>query len=269
VLADIKEDDYGLDCAHVDSVITRRTAFVLPVHLYGQLADLETLLPIASCRGLTVLEDACQAHGASRDGLRAGAGGTAAAFSFYPSKNLGAMGDAGALVTDDPHVAAEVCALREHGQRARYEHAVDGYTARLDTVQAAVLLTKLAWLDWWNAERRSIADLYTQALEGIGDLRLPSVPEGSDPVWHLYVVRTRDPNRLAEFLRERGIATGRHYPQPVHLSPAFAHLRYRLGDFPVAELLAAEALSLPLYPGMSSEQLTTVVSAIDDFFRRG
>jgi dTDP-4-amino-4,6-dideoxygalactose transaminase len=269
VLADIREDDYGLDCAGVEDAITPRTTFVLPVHLYGQLADLEALLPIAASHGLRVLEDACQAHGATRDGRDAGAAGAAAAFSFYPSKNLGALGDAGAFVTDDPDVAAEVRALREHGQRARYEHARAGYTARLDTMQAAVLLAKLPWLDWWNAERRSIADLYTQALDGVGDLRLPAVPEGSEPVWHLYVVRTRDPGRLAEFLAERGIATGRHYPQPVHLAPAFAHLRYRPGDFPVAELLAAEALSLPLFPGMSSGQLTAVVSSINDYFRRG
>jgi dTDP-4-amino-4,6-dideoxygalactose transaminase len=269
VLADVREDDYGVDCSQVEDTITPRTAFVLPVHLYGQLADMKALLPIAASHGLRVLEDACQAHGASRDGFGAGTAGAAAAFSFYPSKNLGAMGDAGALVTDEPEVAAEVRALREHGQRARYEHARAGYTARLDTMQAAVLLAKLPWLDWWNAERRAIAELYTQALDGVGDLRLPSVPEGSEPVWHLYVVRTRDPGRLAEFLAERGIATGRHYPQPVHLCPAFAHLRYRPGDFPVAELLAAEALSLPLFPGMSSGQLTAVVSAINDFFRRG
>jgi dTDP-4-amino-4,6-dideoxygalactose transaminase len=269
VLADIREDDYGLDCHFVEGVITPRTSVIVPVHLYGQLVDMRRLLGIATGRGLLVVEDACQAHGASRDGIRAGAVGVAAAFSFYPSKNLGAMGDAGALVTDDAEVAAQVRALREHGQRARYEHALDGYTARLDTLQAAVLLAKLTWLDWWNAERRSIAKLYTEALDGVGDLRLPYVPEGSEPVWHLYVVRTRDPQQLAEFLSGRGIATGRHYPQPAHLSPAFAHLGYRPGDFPVAEMLAAEALSLPLFPGMSSEQLTAVVTGITDFFRRG
>jgi dTDP-4-amino-4,6-dideoxygalactose transaminase len=269
VLVDVNDEDYGLDCAQVAMAITPATSFVMPVHLYGQLVDVRTLQALAAKRGVGLIEDACQAHGASRDGIRAGAVGTAAAFSFYPSKNLGAMGDAGALVTDDAELASRVRALREHGQRAKYEHATDGYTARLDTLQAIVLLAKLPWLDWWNAERRSIAALYSEGLDGIGDLRLPRVPDGSDPVWHLYVVRTRDPERLGAFLADRGISTGRHYPQPLHLSPAYEHLGYRRGEFPVAEALAAEGLSLPIFPGMSEQQLTSVIAAVKDFFARG
>jgi dTDP-4-amino-4,6-dideoxygalactose transaminase len=146
---------------------------------------------------------------------------------------------------------------------------MEGYTARLDTLQAIVLLAKLPWLDWWTDERRSLASLYSEALQGVGDLRLPRVPLGSEHVWHLYVVRTAVPERLASFLAERGIATGRHYPQPPHLSPAYAHLGYQRGDFPVTEALAAEALSLPLFPGMTEQQLGAVIEAIGDFFRRG
>src|SRR5207248_10816048 len=184
----------------------------MPVHLYGQLADMTALVELAERRGLIVLEDACQAHGAERAGIRAGAGGTAAAFSFYPGKNLGAMGDAGAIVTADEELARCARALREHGQTSKYEHAREGYTARLDTVQALVLLRKLPLLDGWNDERRRAAAFYTDALAGVGDLLLPPVPEESRPVWHLYVLRTADPEHLAEALRARGIATGRHYP---------------------------------------------------------
>jgi len=269
VLIDITNDDYGLDTSQVAAAITSATSFVMPVHLYGQLVDVRALQAVVAKHGLGLIEDACQAHGATRDSIRAGAAGTAAAFSFYPSKNLGAMGDAGALVTDDADLASRVRGLREHGQGAKYEHLVEGYTARLDTLQAIVLLAKLPWLDWWNAERRSIAALYSEALDGIGDLRLPRVPRGSEPVWHLYVIRTREPERLAAFLANRGIATGRHYPQPPHLSPAYAHLGYQQGQFPVTEALAAEGLSLPIFPGMTEQQLTLVIGAIGDYFFNG
>jgi dTDP-4-amino-4,6-dideoxygalactose transaminase len=215
-----------------------------------------------------VIEDACQAHGARRDGLGAGHGGIAAAFSFYPSKNLGAWGDAGALVTRDRAVARRARALREHGQFEKYEHELEGYTARLDTMQAIVLKHKLPLLDGWSGERREVAEFYTHHLSETGDLGLPAVANGSEPVWYLYVVRTGSPDRLAAFLAERGIATGRHYPQPPHLSPAYARLGYRRGDFPVAESLADECLSLPIYPGISEAQLTAVVTSIRAYFER-
>ena len=203
----------------------------MPVHLYGQLADMRRLKGVAAGRGVAILEDSCQAHGATRDGIRAGQGGLAGAFSFYPAKNLGAMGDAGALVTDDEQLAHEVRCLREHGQREKYRHAREGYTSRLDTIQAIVLLHKLPHLERWNEERRALARLYGDTLAGVGDLRLPPVAQGSVPAWHLYVVRTQNPAALGGFLRERGIATGRHYPEPPHLSAAYeglGHVRRRV-----------------------------------------
>lgn len=268
VVADARESDYNLDPEAVEAAITPRARFIAPVHLYGQMADMRALVEIAERQGLAIVEDACQAHGAERDGLRAGAVGLLGAFSFYPAKNLGAIGDAGALVTDDESLAAEVRALREHGQRQKYHHDREGYTARLDTIQALVLLHKLPLLDGWNGERRSVAKLYLDALAGVGDLRLPPVADGSDPVWHVFVVRTREPEPLAEFLRERGIGTGRHYPQPAHLSVAYAHLGYGPGSFPIAESLAREVLSLPFFPGMSEEQVAAVAGAISEFFER-
>jgi dTDP-4-amino-4,6-dideoxygalactose transaminase len=269
VVADVGETDYNLDVAAANAALSPRTRFVLPVHLYGQMADMQALASLAESRGLTIIEDACQAHGAERDGLRAGAGGKAGAFSFYPAKNLGAMGDAGALVTDNAEIDSRVRALREHGQRRKYVHELEGYTARLDTIQALVLLCKLPHLDRWNEERRRAASFYDEALEGIGDLRRPPVPAGSRPVRHLYPVRTKEAEALADFLAGRGIGTGRHYPEPPHLSGAYARLGYRRGSFPVAEALADELLSLPIFPGISETQLESVVAATRDFFRRG
>jgi dTDP-3-amino-3,4,6-trideoxy-alpha-D-glucose transaminase len=267
VVVDVTEADYNLDPAAVEAAITPRTRVLMPVHLYGQMADMRALAAVAQRHALTILEDACQAHGAQRDGLRAGANGLAGAFSFYPAKNLGAMGDGGALVTDDAELASQVRALREHGQRAKYAHDAIGFTARLDTIQALVLLRKLPHLDCWNEQRRALATLYTEALTGVGDLRMPQVAEDSEPVWHLYVVRTTDPQGLADFLAPRGIGTGRHYPQPPHLSPAYAALGYRSGSFPVAEALAREVISLPLFPGMTESQLAAVIDAVSEYFR--
>jgi dTDP-4-amino-4,6-dideoxygalactose transaminase len=267
VLVDIGEADHNIDPEGAEAAVTERTRSLIPVHLYGQLADMERLVPIADRAGaIPILEDAAQAHGAERDGWRAGAAGALGAFSFYPSKNLGALGDAGAVTTDDPELVASLRALREHGQFEKNDHAIDGYTARLDTIHAVALLHKLPLLDGWNEERRAAAEFYAHHLTGVGDLRLPPVPEGSHPVWHLFVVRTGDPDRLASFLAEQGVASGRHYPQPVHLAPALADLGHRRGEFPVSEALAAECLSLPIYPGISEAQLETVVAALRRYF---
>lgn len=267
VVVDVTDADFNLDPAAVEAAVTSRTRVLMPVHLYGQMADMRALATVAGRHELSILEDACQAHGAERDGLRAGASGLAGAFSFYPAKNLGAMGDAGALVTDNAELASQVRALREHGQRAKYAHDAVGFTARLDTIQALVLLRKLTHLDCWNEQRRALATLYTEALTGLGDLRMPLVVDGSEPVWHLYVVRTSDPQGLADFLALRGIGTGRHYPQPPHLSPAYAGLGYPSGSFPVAEALAREVISLPLFPGMTESQLAAVIDAVSEYFR--
>jgi dTDP-4-amino-4,6-dideoxygalactose transaminase len=266
VLGDISEVDYGIDPAAAAAGVGPRTRALVPVHLYGQMADMRALGELAEKRGLTVIEDACQAHGAERDGIRAGSAGAVAAFSFYPAKNLGAAGDAGALVTNDAEVAARVRALREHGQTAKYVHALEGWTARLDTIQALVLARKLPLLDGWNEQRRMAAAFYENGLSCVGDLRLPPSASVGSPVWHLYVVRTADPTGLALFLRERGIGTGRHYPRPVHLTEAYAHLGYRQGDFPIAEALSRECLSLPMFPGIAEAQLTAVVEGVRSYF---
>ena len=269
VPVDVREADYTLDVDAVAAAIGPRTRALLPVHLFGQMADMKRLDELARRHDLVLLEDACQAHGASRDGLTSGAVGTAGAFSFYPGKNLGAMGDAGALVTNDEELASRLRALREHGQTRKYEHAWEGYTARLDTIQAAVLLRKLPWLTQWNESRRAAARLYSESLAGLGDLVLPAVAPGSEPVWHLYVIRTSDPVALGESLAARGISTGRHYPQPVHLASAYEWLGYGEGDFEVAERLAGESISLPIYPGITEAQVETVVDAIRRFFAGG
>jgi dTDP-3-amino-3,4,6-trideoxy-alpha-D-glucose transaminase len=266
VVADVREDDYGLEPDAASTAISPRTRFMLPVHLYGQMADMSALKRVASSHAVGIIEDACQAHGAERDGSAAGTVGRAAAFSFYPAKNLGAIGDAGALVTEDDGLAETVRSLREHGQAQKYHHALEGYTARLDTIQALSLLHKLPHLDAWTAQRRALAARYMEELTGVGDLRLPAVPPGSDPVWHLYVVRTADPAALADFLGECGIGSGRHYPEPPHLSEAYAWLGHRPGAFPVAEALSREALSLPLFPGMTDLQLDAVVQTVKTFF---
>jgi dTDP-4-amino-4,6-dideoxygalactose transaminase len=266
IVVDISDVDYNLDADQAESAAAAGATHMIPVHLYGQMADMQQLSRTAEAHGVELIEDACQAHGARRDGLGAGGAGRAAAFSFYPAKNLGAMGDAGAVVTDDADLAAKVRALREHGETSKYHHEYVGYTARLDTIQAIVLLEKLPLLDEWNRQRREAVRFYEDSLSGLDRLRLPLVPDGSEPVWHLYVVRTSEPDLLAEFLADRGIRTARHYPQPPHVAPAYRSLGFAPGDFPVAEALAREALSLPLYPGISSEQLEWVCGSIHDYF---
>jgi dTDP-4-amino-4,6-dideoxygalactose transaminase len=268
VVVDVSDDDYTLDVERTAQAIRRDVTHVVPVHLYGQMADMKALSRLASDRGLQIVEDACQAHGARRDGVRAGGAGGVAAFSFYPAKNLGAIGDAGALVTDDDDLVGLSRALRNHGETRKYHHEHQGYTARLDTVQALVLLEKLPLLEKWNDERRAAATFYSEALAGLELLRLPGEAEGSESAWHLYVVRIPQPEELAGFLRERGIQTGRHYPEPVHLASAYRELGYAAGDFPVSEALAREGLSLPLYPGISESQLSWVCESVRDYVRR-
>lgn len=269
VVVDVSEDDHNLDAAAAEAAVTTRTQAILPVHLFGQMADMRRLRELATRRGLRLVEDACQAHGAMRDGLRPGSAGDAAAFSFYPTKNLGAWGDAGAVITNDPALAISARSLRQHGERERYFSERIGYTARLDTLQAAVLLSKLRMLDEWTAQRREIAAAYAAGLENVGDIRRLPVPAGSRPVWHIYPIRTSRAESLGTFLADRGIGTGRHYREPPHLSRAYAELNHRRGDFPVAERLADESVSLPIFPGMSEHQLTLVTDSIREFFARG
>ncbi len=266
VIVDVREDDGTIDPLAVENAIGEQTSAVIPVHIYGHLADMRRLEEVTRARSVQLVEDACQAHGASADGVRPGARGRVAAFSFYPGKNLGAFGDGGAIITDDEALAERVSALREHGQRAKYVHDVEGWTARLDSIQALVLLRKLPLLDPWNASRRAVAARYLEELEGVGDLKLPTTAPGAEPVWHLFVVQTESPDDLSRFLADRGVQSGRHYPDAVHLTPAYSWLGHAAGDFPVAERRAAECLSLPIFPGMEREEIDFVVSAVRAYF---
>ena len=258
--------DYNLDVGALADAIGPRTRAILPVHLYGQMADMRVIASLARQHGLVVVEDACQAHGAVRDGLVAGTAGLAGAFSFYPGKNLGAFGDAGALVTDDLELSARVRALREHGQREKYRHDSEGWTARLDTIQALVLLRKLPLLAAWNDDRRRVAEIYTDELAGVGDSSYPPRPTALRPSGTCTSSGRANAKRSRPSSRERGIATGRHYPEPAHLAGAYASLGYRRGAFPVTERLADELLSLPIFPGMSDDEIESVVTSIKEFF---
>ena len=264
VFVDIDEDTYNIDAHRIESAITGRTRAILPVHLYGQPADMTPILDVAHSHGLTVIEDAAQAHGATYGGRRVGGLGHVACFSFYPAKNLGAYGDAGALVTNDSDIADRVRAVSNHGRTGWYEHAHIGYTYRLDELQAAVLRVKLTHLDEWNSARRLIADGYREALDGT-TLILPAEAHGCDSVYHLFVARSDSRDDLAAYMKGVGIATAVHYPIPVHLQPAYSRHGWRLGDFPIAEGCADKVLSLPIYPGMTDGQIEEVASAIRAF----
>lgn len=256
---------YNLDPNLVESAIGPNTRAILPVHLYGQPADTQPLRPLAMQHHLKVIEDAAQAHGSRYGEKSAGALGDAAGWSFYPGKNLGALGDAGAITTDDDELADRVRVLRNYGSRTKYYNEVKGYNSRLDPLQAAFLRIKLEHLDEWNERRRRVAGEYLEALGDVADLTLPFVPAGVDPSWHLFVVRHPRRDELQQHLTRSGIGTLIHYPVPPHLSPAYAELDCKAGDFPITEELAHTVLSLPMGPHLSPEQLQTVVQAIRTF----
>jgi dTDP-4-amino-4,6-dideoxygalactose transaminase len=261
VLVDIEPETGNLDPRELEGAITPRTAAVVPVHLYGCPADMDAITPVARRHGLLVVEDACQAHGARYRGRRVGSLGDAAAFSFYPAKNLGAFGDAGAVVTNRPELADAIRTLRHYGQRSKYEHVVKGFNRRLDTAQAGVLRVKLRHLDEWNARRRDRAADYTELLDR--DAVSVPAPSGRDePVWHLYVIRVPARDAVRADLGHRGIQTGIHYPVPIHLQPAYEDLGYRVGSFPETERQAAEVLSLPMYPELPPVSVAHVASAL-------
>ncbi len=262
------DDRYLLiDPDRISDGLSARTTVILPVHLYGQLAPMEPVSGAATAAGLAVVEDAAQAHGAHQNGTRAGSWSRAAGFSFYPGKNLGAYGDGGAVVTDEPEVAAALDALRNHGSRSRYEHPTLGFNSRLDTLQAVVLLAKLARLDDWNAARRRAAARYDELLRGMADVTLPSTLPGNEHVWHLYVVRVPERDRCLSELQAAGVPAAIHYPTPLHLTGAFANLGYGPGDFPVAERAANEILSLPMHPHLTTEQQGRVAEALASALR--
>ena len=259
------EKTYNLDPARIEAAITERTRAIIAVHLYGQPADMDAINAIAAAHGLLVIEDAAQAQGAAYKGKRVGALGQAAAFSFYPGKNLGAWGDAGAITTNDDELAHKVRILRNYGSQAKYYNETKGFNSRLDELQAAVLRIKLTKLDEWNANRKVRAKQYSEALEGVSDLSLPYVPEWADPVWHLFVVRHRNRDRLQEHLKSCGVGTLIHYPVPPHLQQAYSELGYNRGAFPIAEQMADEVMSLPMSAHLSASDLDYVVQALSSF----
>ncbi|MBC8050984.1 MAG: DegT/DnrJ/EryC1/StrS family aminotransferase [Chitinophagales bacterium] len=260
VLVDVDPETFVMDPAGLEKAITPRTKAIVPVHLHGRLADMEAISRIADAHGVPILEDAAQAHGARRDGKSAGVFGKAAAFSFYPGKNLGACGEGGAVVTNDAHVAKLVRQLRDWGQEGRYNHVMHGFNYRMDGVQGAALGVKLSRLGEWSRLRREVAAQYNASLENSLVKTPPLAKE--DHVWHVYAVRTDRRDQLADHLREHGVSTGLHYPNSVHLQGAYAHLGYREGDFPVSEQLAKTFLSLPIYPELTPEQIARVTDAV-------
>jgi dTDP-4-amino-4,6-dideoxygalactose transaminase len=263
VLVDIDPETYTLDPARLEAAVTPRTRAVVPVHLYGQTAEMAPVLDVARRRGLAVIEDACQAHGAEYRGRRAGALGEMGCFSFYPGKNLGAYGEGGMVVTDDPSLARTLRMLRDWGAETKYHHVLKGYNCRLESLQAAVLRVKLRRLEAWTEARRAAARRYAALLAG-GPIAPPVERADRRHVYHVYAIRTGARRELQAGLAVRGVQTGIHYPFPVHLLPAYADLGHRPGDFPQAELAAAEELSLPMYPELQGDAQARVVEALHD-----
>ena len=262
------EHTFNIDPSRLEAALTPRTKAVLPVHLYGQCADLAPIYEFAEKHGLFVLEDAAQAHGARYQRQRIGSHGkvgAAVAWSFYPGKNLGAFGDGGAVTTSDPDLAERIRVLANYGSRVKYVNDVQGYNSRLDPIQAAVLRVKLAHLDEWNARRVRIAELYLDRLKNHTSFALPSVSKDAEHVWHLFVIRTLERERLQTHLRERGVGTLIHYPIPPHLQTAYATLGYSRGSFPISERIHNEVISLPIGPHLSLELAEQVVRALLEF----
>ena len=251
-----------LDPGRIEAALTPRTRAVMPVHLFGQIADMKTIGEIAASRGLFVIEDAAQSQGARRNGRRSGSFGLAAATSFYPGKNIGAYGDAGAILTSKDDIAARLRKLRNWGSETKYHHPEVGFNSRLDTLQAVVLAAKLKRLDAWNEARRRAAARYDALLSGIEGVELPRTLPGNEHVWHLYVIRVPRRDEVLAKLNAEGIGAGIHYPTPLHLHGAMRDLGYRKGDFPVAEKAAAEILSLPMYPHLKDEDQQRVAEAL-------
>jgi dTDP-4-amino-4,6-dideoxygalactose transaminase len=268
VFVDIDPDTHTIDPKMIERALTDRTRAIIAVHLFGQPADMGPIMDIARRRGLYVLEDAAQAHGAEYQGVRTGALGDVACFSFYPAKNLGAYGDGGAITTNSAEIAERIERLRDHGRTTHYSHAEIGFNSRLDALQAAVLQIKLRRLDEWNTNRRRAAEWYAAELAQSG-IKTPFVRKGSTHVYHLYVITTNERDALRNKLGEAGVATGIHYPLPLHLQPALVHLGYRRGDLPCCEAMAARSLSLPMFPELARDQVRRVAAIVRAAGERG
>ncbi len=265
VLVDAKDPWYTMDPALLEAAVTPKTKAIMPVHLYGQPADMDPILEIAHRHGLKVVEDAAQAHGARYKGRRTGSMGVCGCFSFYPGKNLGSYGEGGAVVTDDEALANALRVYRNCGQSEKYIHPVVGFNSRLHSMQAAVLNVKLPYLDWWNEKRSHFAALYSDGLAGTPDLVLPEVMPGAESVWHLYVVRHPRRDDLMAFLKERDVFCGIHYPVPIHLQTAYAGVRTVPEGVPVTTVEATQLLSLPMHPELTDEQVAYVIESVRAF----
>ena len=264
VFVDVLPDTYNMDPRQIEAAITGRTRGIVPVHLYGQPADMDPILAVARRHNLWVVEDAAQAQLAEYKGRRTGSMGIAAGFSFYPGKNLGACGDAGAVVTNDEALAGRVRKLRDHGSAKKYFHDMEGHNGRCDALQAAALRVKLQHLPKWNEARRRVARQYAELLSGVEGVVLPAVAEGCLPIWHLFVIQVEDRDGVQAALNEQGVSTALHYPVPLHLQSAYAHLGLGEGSFPVAEAYAKRLLSLPMFPELSSEQIAYVCERVKE-----
>ena len=261
VFVDIDPDTYTMDWRQLDQVLTPRTRAIIPVHLFGHPVEMQPVLEFAKAHGLRVIEDASQAHGATYQGRRVGSFGDTGCFSFYYSKNLGAYGEAGICVTNDSELAASLRLLRDHGSRIRYQHEALGVNARMDEMQAAILRVKLTHLDRWNEARQAHAHTYTEQLQGVVEA-LPVVHPASRHVYYVYVIQVQERDRFRQMLEQAGIATGIHYPLPLHLQPACVQYAYTRGMLPVTEAAAERIVSLPMYPELTAEQIETVAAAI-------
>jgi dTDP-4-amino-4,6-dideoxygalactose transaminase len=266
VFVDIDPQTWTMDPSAIEPVLTPATKAIVPVHLHGRLADMDRILPIARHHRLWVIEDAAQAHGAYRNGVAAGTFGDMGCFSFYPGKILWGYGDGGAVVTDRPDLAETIRCLREMGQSGRHNHVRHGFNDRMDAVQAAALGVKLRYLDQWIQDRRRIASFYDQAFEGTA-IQRPAWPVGGDHAYQIYAIRISERNLVRSRLAQIGIATGIHYPLPVHLQPAYTGLGYGPGRFPVSEALSAQTLSLPIYPGLPAAAVEQIARAVNEFCR--
>lgn len=256
---------YNIDPQKIESAITEHTRAIMPVHLYGQIANMPAIMQIAKKYNLKVIEDAAQAHGALLNGKHAGSFGDATAWSFYPGKNLGALGDAGAITTNDSDLNEKIKMLRNYGSRVKYQHEFKGYNSRLDPLQAAFLRVKLHHLDEWNLRRKIIVQKYISQLKGVRNIALPHVEERSEPAWHLFVIRNPQRNQLQNHLQQAGIGTLIHYPIPPHLSEAYKEFGKKVGDYLIAEELANTVLSLPIGPHLSTQQVDFIIETIKKF----
>lgn len=268
IFVDIDPETWNIDSGRIESAITDRTRAIVPVHLYGQTADMDPIKAIAANFNIPVIEDACQAHGARYKDQTAGSIGDLGCFSFYPGKNLGAYGEAGAVTTNNEEMALEIAKIRDHGQKIKYHHDLEGYNGRMDAIQAGILQLKLKKLAAWNDARQRNAVLYTEQLKDMDEITLPTELTVCRSVYHLYVILVDDRDALQSFLSEKDIATGLHYPVPLHLQNAYSQMGHQKGDFPVTEKVADRLISLPMHPELQPEQIRYVTDGIKEFFAR-